>query len=460
MKWRQSIIYMIVLLLVGGYFYYFEVVNKERKEAAEKEAKLVFHVQSDNVQALSIQAKDKQPVELKKETEWKIVKPLDTDVDKPSIKSFLNALATLESQREVVASAEDLKPFGLQEPPFKVLFEAGGQSSELQVGDKNPVGGGYYARVADKPRVFLISDGSWTSLNKGLDELRRRELFSLQSDDISGLEVAWQGGETVRLKRDDDGRTWKSPDHPGVKIKDSKVKNVIEQVQWLRAQKFLADDVKDLDPYGLNVPYVTVKLTLKNEHSAELRLAKKVEAKKQVAALSSELSAVVEVPADIMNDLPKEVLAVEDRSLLSLNKEEVSGVKWKVGETRAELVQTAKEKWELKQGDGELKPLKDSWHVSSLLWDLDEAEYQKKADPPPAVPGEPYGRLELWNGAKKLQALIWDKSSEKASDTATLWIETDGASPQPVLVGGDQVKKIETDLNGMIQPEPSKEASK
>ncbi len=36
MKWRQSIIYLVVLVLVGGYFYYFEVVKKGEKEARRK----------------------------------------------------------------------------------------------------------------------------------------------------------------------------------------------------------------------------------------------------------------------------------------------------------------------------------------------------------------------------------------------------------------------------------------
>ena len=57
MKWRSSLAYLLVLLLVGGYYYYFEVLQKEQRETAAKEAKKVFHFQTDSVSALTLQAK-------------------------------------------------------------------------------------------------------------------------------------------------------------------------------------------------------------------------------------------------------------------------------------------------------------------------------------------------------------------------------------------------------------------
>jgi hypothetical protein len=460
MKWRQSVIYLILLVLVGAYFYYFEVVKKEEKEAAEKEAKKVFQLKTDDIHALDVQSKDKKPVQLKREGDWKIVAPFDADTDGAAVKNLLSSLSNLESQREVMASAEDLEPFGLQEPPFKLRFQAGEQWSDLLVGDKNPVGGGYYAKVGDKPKVFLISESSWGGLNKGLDELRRSALFSFQPDDVSAIKLTWRDGATVSLKKSESGDGWNAPDRPDVKIKDSKAKNVLEQIQWLKAQKFVEDRADNLDVHGLGSPLVTVEFTLKNEGKVELKVAKKGEDGKEVVALSSDLSAVVGVAGDFLDDLPKSLQALEDRSLLSLKKEEVKEVRWQVGEERGSVVQTAKDKWSLKKGDGEPKPLNDSWRVSSLLWDLDEAEYDKKAEPVLSVPENPHGRLEFRDGEKMLQTLIWNETSGNDEESLNLWIQTGEAPPEAVLVGAEVVEKLEQDLEGFEEsPQSGKEAS-
>ena len=447
MKWRSSLAYLLVLLLVGGYYYYFEVFQQEQRETAAKEAKKVFHFQTDSVSALTLQSKGQPPVELKKEEQWQIVAPIRTEADKFSVHDLLGALSKLETEREIVAAPSELKPFGLLEPSLAVRVQAAGQWLELLIGEKNPIGEGSYAKTADKPAVFLIAEGNRSALERGLNELRRRQLFTFQLDEVAGVKVAWQDGNTTALELASGEKHWTARANPQMKIKKSKVDNLVEQVHWLRAQSFLEDGVNNLPTHGLEPPWVTVTVQLKAGGIAELRLARKNKDDK-VAALSSQLPSVVQVAASILDDLPKGLQSLQDRSLLGFKPEEVNEVAWILGESQGRTVQFGEESWGLKKGEQEPEPIKEPWLVRSLLWDMGDAEYQQKLDSVPPVVSKPYGRIELRNTGKNLMlTLSWEKPPEEGRAAVPVWVEREGATgTEAVTVDAETLRRIAGDL--------------
>ncbi len=455
MKWRSSLVYLLVLLLVGGYFYYFEVVQKRQKELAAREAKKVFQFQAEQMSGLTIKPKDKEAVQIKKEGQWEIVEPIKAEADKSSVNEFLNALFNLEAEREVVAAPDDLKPFGLHEPSLVISFRTGEQKVELLIGDKNPVGDGSYAKTSDGTKVFLIAEGNRSVLDKGLNELRRRQLFTFQLDDVVALNLAYREGNIIAVERAADEKAWKVFGDSEIKIKQSKMDNFIEQIHWLRAQNFLENEPKNLLTYGLEPPLVTVTLRLKSGENAELRLAKKEKDEKQIAAFSSQLPAVVQVAASILDDLPEELSALQDRSLLGFKPDVVKEVKWSLGDSQGHAVQIDESRWGLKAGEGQPEPIKDSWHVRSFLWDLGDAEYQKKLDPAPPLASQPYCRIDLRNAEKSLLTLSWEKPPQEGRNPVPVWIQKEGET-LAVSADADLLRRVESDLERLSQPEKVK----
>lgn len=433
MKWRQSVIYLLILLLAGGYFFYFEVIRKEKKEEHEKETKRLFHIAMNDVEALEIHQKDRPAVSLVKEDAWRIDEPIQTGVDKFGVDSALNTLSNLRIERDIVAAAGDLKPFGLSDPILIVRFKGKDQWYELQFGDKNPVGDGYYAKTGDKPAVFLISEGNWGVLNKGLDELRRKDLFTFSKDEVTALQVEWDDGASVRVEKGEESVLWKAPAQPDLSIKASKVLNVLEQVHWLKARNFLRNDPEDLQAYGLEPAHVMLTLILKPDRTVTLRLAKKSAEKKTVAALSSELPSVVEVDAVVLRDLPRELSALEDRSITGVGRDRVKSVKWSLAGNQGDVVRGEKDQWVLKSGEKTSEPLKNPWVVQSLLWDLDNTEYRKKLDPALARPDSGLAELQLWGDDAVLVTLTWRDKGEPVGgegaaegDGVPVWVERNG----------------------------------
>ncbi len=445
MKWRSSLLYLLVLLMLGGYYYYFEVVQKRQKDMAAMEAKKIFRFPVDGVSALTFAAAGKETIELKKEGDWRIVGPIAAEADKSSVDDFLNALSNLQAEREVAAAPDDLKPFGLLPPSLVIGIQAGEKRIELLVGDKNPVGEASFAKTSDRPAVFLIAEGNRPVLNRGLDELRRRQLFSFQLVDVVAVAVRWDGGNAIAVELTSNEREWQAPGDPKVRIKKSKVDNVIEQVHWLRAQQFLENDPRNLPSYGLEPPFAAVTMRLKSGENAELRLAKKEKDEKQIAALSSQLPSVVQVAAGILSDLPKDLLALQDRSLSNFKPDAVSEVEWSRGDSQGCAVRLDESNWGLRKGEGRPEPIKDSWHVRSLLWDLGDGEYQKQLDPAPPLAPEPCCRITLRNAEEVLLSLSWEKSPAAGREPAPVWLQS-GGEMMAVSVDPELLRRIEGDL--------------
>ena len=83
--------------------------------------------------------------------------------------------------------------------------------------------------------------------------------------------------------------------------------------------------------------------------------------------MSSQLPSVVQVAASILDDLPKGLQSLQDRSLLGFKPEDVNEVAWIFNESQGRVVQLGEEKWGLKKGEQEPEPIKEGWHVRSLL---------------------------------------------------------------------------------------------
>jgi ribosomal protein L23 len=451
MKWRSSLAYLLVLLLVGGYYYYFEVVQKREKEMAAKEVKKIFHFQPDSVTALTLKAKDRETVQLKKEERWELVEPLKTEADKFSVHDLIDALSKLEVEREIIAAPGDLKPFGLLEPSLTIRFQSGEQGYELLVGEKNPVGEGSYAKTADSTKVFLLAEGNRSALTRGLNDLRKRQLFSFQLDEVAAVTVTWRDGNTTTLEQASGEKGWRAPASPHLKIKKSKVDNLIEQVHWLRAQGFLENEPKNLPSYGLEPPLVTVTMQLKAGGSAELRLAEREKDDKQLAALSSQLPAVVQVAASILDDLPRNLFKLQDRSILGSKPDEVKAVAWTLNETQGRAVPLDEDRWGLQKADRQPDPIKEPWLMRSLLWDLSDAEYQQKLDPAPPVVAKPYCRIELRNAAKNLLLTMnWEKPPEEGRASVPLWLEREGES-LAVTIDAETLRRVAGNLERLSQ---------
>lgn len=454
MTWRRSLIYLVILALIGGYFYYFEVVQKEKKETAEREAKRLYHYKSDEIQGVEIVSRGQKPVRLEKKDQWLIAEPVATEVEKASLDSFLNALVGLSREATVGKSVQDLKPYGLEDPGLRIRFLASDQWTELSVGDKNPVSRGYYAQTG-QGSVYLINESNWSLLNKGLNELRRRALFTFRTDQALRVDVSWGGEAGFHVQRSNELEgSWQAPEQPALKIKSSKVENLLEQIQFLRAQNFVDEQAgqQNLAQFGLQPPQITVKMTFSGDRQAELKLGQLGSDGKEklLNAVSSELTGVVQIDANVLKDIPKNVDQLEDRSLISARSKDVKQVRWRFGDSAGSLTNIEANKWRLTIGEGEVREPKESWRVNSFLWELQQTAFSRKIDPAPPKPDKAYAHIEIDTGDKKT-TLTWEQSAIGDAHPTQVWVEEAGRV-ECVEVASEPLKKVEEEIRTLLAP--------
>ncbi len=141
----------------------------------------------------------------------------------------------------------------------------------------------------------MMSSATYDALNKGLRDLRRKELFTWQPDQVSAVDVKWRSGDGFSLERQGGAKQWKSANQPGLEIKARKVQNLLDELHWLRAVDFVE---KDAMPSSAQVE---IRLKLKDGQTSELKVADPDQAKKQAIAASSEIEGPVLVASHILS---------------------------------------------------------------------------------------------------------------------------------------------------------------
>lgn len=447
MKWRQTLLLLLVFLIAGGYYYTVEVKMKETKETAEKEAKKIFNVSPYKVTEVELDSAGAPPLKLRSEGGWHITEPFPARGDKGAVENLVRTLADMESEKVVLETVDDLKPYGLENPAFRARFLADGKWYELQVGEKSPTESGYFAKTGDGKKLLLIALGNFGAVNRKPDELRRRDLADFQPDQVTRLLVAWKSGERVALDRSAPGAEWKAEGGGETRIKTGKVDTLLSRIQWLKARRFLENGSENAAAYGLDPAFVTVEVGLKSGEPITIRLAEEDPREKTVDAVSSQLPGVTVVEGSILGDLPKNVGALEDRALLGVNQDAVDAILWKLGDETGKVVRMDAMKWGAQEGSGVPKQLKESWRIKSLFWDLVDGEYLARVEPAPAAPGTPSASLVFEEKGKEVASLLWERLPEGgAADPVTVRLRKDGKD-LAVTVDPKAVSRIELDMS-------------
>lgn len=448
MKTRTALIYLSILVVLAGYFYYFEVVRRKAR-TEEKEASLrLFQVEKSKITALQLDRGKGKPITLEKEAQWHIIEPIDSPVDEFAVNSLLTILESLKMEREVESEAQDLEAYGLDKPRLKLSFLADGTRHTLHIGNKAIVANQYYASKDRQNRVLLIAASQEQRLNKSLFDLRSKEFFSLNSENIDHIEIDRAEGNIALTKVTKD--KWQAPASPDVNIKNSKVESLVSRLIWLRAKKFLDNEKNQFPQLGLDPPNIRIILASK-EKSQTLLLgnAKKEEG---IYAQGGELPGVALVDEKLLEQLPAHLSNLEDRTLLAFDLDQIRAVGLKLKNDSGRL-QRHQEKWKWAAGDSRKQP--ENWQVNSLLWLLQGMEY---------VPGS-ISEVNPPTGDKHLDVVLYAKKDEKLGtffleevppeniEKGLLWFYKDDDVPHSYSMKGETLRELAEKTRKLLKSE-------
>ena len=453
MKWRNTAIYFLVLVLTAGIYL---AMDKKQKNAAreEKDSRRVLSFDAQAVKEIEFRSEEAKAIRLEKGERWKITQPIASDVDRGAFSGFLSGLQNIELERKIGKPPDNLEAFGLNKPSLVVRLLAGSDWVELQVGGKNAAETSRYARAGEGGDIFMISSGTYDTLNVRLRDLRRKELFAWQPDQVSAMAVKWRNGEEFSLDRQGGTREWKSESQPDLQIKAVKVRNLLEELHWLKAVDFDEKAEKDAEPSGA---VVEVKLKLKDGQTSELKVTDVDPEKKQAIAASSEIEGPVRIAPHILSAIPKSVATLVDRSLISADAADIREITWKTDSGSGGLVWMDGNSWGVKEGNAGPKAIENPRPVQVFLADVEKAEYievlQPSSNPPEGAPNS----VQFIDAVGKKGSLTWDRLNPEATDPVTVWMERDGAA-FAVKIQYEAVKRLNQSLSQMNASAKGKQA--
>jgi len=251
---------VVVLAGLGGYIYFVDSKRPASTTTGDEPARTkLFTVEADKITDITLTAKGQKTVLHKAEGGWKMTAPVQSDADPPEVISLAQAIANLESVRDVDDNPADLKEFGLADAPMAVVeFKAeGGASGSFTIGSKNPTGGERYAMKGGEKKVFLVSSFVDSNFDRDPLALRDKKILKFDRDKADSLTLA-KGADSLELARD--GSEWKMLKPVAVRSDYSAIEGLMTRLASSNMATIVEENAPGLAKYGLDKPVMTVTI--------------------------------------------------------------------------------------------------------------------------------------------------------------------------------------------------------
>lgn len=192
---RNTLILLVLGAALGGYIYF---VESKREPAPSGDTpptptlSKVFTVDADKIEEVAVTASAGDCTTLKKANNaWQLVAPMTGAADEAESSGLASSLASVEEQRLIDAQPKDLAVYGLDTPRIEVAFKTAADKDyrRLLIGDKTATGGNVYAKLGDKPRVFLVSSYLETLFDKTTFQLRDKAILKFDREKVDAIAV-------------------------------------------------------------------------------------------------------------------------------------------------------------------------------------------------------------------------------------------------------------------------------
>ena len=226
--------------------------------------KRVVKFERDKVDALDVTRGRDSIRMIRKDSEWKVEKPVAGRGDYSTIEGLLTRLSTAGMSEIVDSNATDLKKYGLDQPGITIAIGTGSSQAVLEISN---VGEKPYARDKSRPMVFTLDTTLADDLKKPFDQYHKKDLFESRPFSMDKVRVTRAADGTTKtwefskIKRDN-ADVWQVAPEGGQAVDTDRPKldDLLNKLTDLKMGA-LVDGTK---PTGLNAPVLTVGISYDN----------------------------------------------------------------------------------------------------------------------------------------------------------------------------------------------------
>lgn len=225
MKFKTTIILLILVLAVGGYVWFVDRFKPSTAEIKQTEKRVLKDFRPELITKIYIDRQVREnetgkvlrleKYELERETlGWKLVKPVNFPVNTPLVRQILDSLKKVDQHRSITGEEyENINrdATGLNAPDIIATFETPTTSVVLRVGSQVPLGWEYFAELQGKRQAYFIPNEMRDILCFETDssekDVRRRRVFDVTPEYVNAMQIT-VGGEEIDLRKGKDLFSW------------------------------------------------------------------------------------------------------------------------------------------------------------------------------------------------------------------------------------------------------------
>jgi hypothetical protein len=269
MKWKTTLVLLVITAAVFAYMYFVERKVPGTQEAIRQAGKVV-NFDREKVDGIAIQNGDDKIEMRRHDNKWRLETPIKDQADNSAVENLLLDLESWQkdatiSAKEIEADKNKLGEFGLNKTKLRLKLIGPGAPPQILFGKDAALEGKMYVRFENSKATFLASQSVRKDIEKKPEDFRDKKLTDLIMAQVVRVVLKTAAGEMELQKK---GDHWDIMKPLRARGDDQKIADLIAQVTTAHIEQFVADDRGDLHPYGLAEPRGAITLFTENDKPA------------------------------------------------------------------------------------------------------------------------------------------------------------------------------------------------
>lgn len=267
MRWKTTLLLLVATIGLGAYISLYEIRQPLPEERARL-TKRVLSLEPETAGQLALTMPLATVTLAKTETGW-VVRlspgtPPDGGVraDPSRIDRLLGQLASLTAERVLSPRPDhplDLHAFGLDPAVGQLTVAGSGTSHTLLFGEATPVADNRYAKLADRPEVFVLSSALFNDVNQPRERFRDPLLIRVGEWTLNTVSVT-SSATTYTLTRAN--QRWQLGPPINDEADRAALSTMLHQLSEIMIKRFVNDapQADQLAAWGFDYPSAEVRL--------------------------------------------------------------------------------------------------------------------------------------------------------------------------------------------------------
>lgn len=252
----------------------------ENKSTTEE---LIFETQAGEINNQSSNSEIIQNEKPDTETIWVITNPYPVELNQSRIMKLVESFSTLTADKVVEDQPRNLSKYGLDTPlAIGTAYLKDGTRVTLHLGSKAADGASWYLMKEGDSKVYAVANHYGQLLTSSLSDFRRKDLPVINPDVVTYLKISADNREEIEIINREslpegqysygiNSYYFTKPYKRIRGVEDSKIHEILNNLNGLIIEEFIDDQPTDYNKYGLDNP--RLQLLVKDEDRIVLDLA-------------------------------------------------------------------------------------------------------------------------------------------------------------------------------------------